>query len=124
MPQITPKNVTISRTADKWFISFKIELEPSVTPKMVDIVGVDLGVKTLATLSTGEVFEGAKSYRKYESLLSRLQWLNRHKEIGSANWSSAQIKIARVASKDCQYSQRYITQTHYLPCQKPRHGCN
>lgn len=96
MPQITPKNVTISRTADRWFISFKIEVEPSVPLKAVDVVGVDLGVLALATLSTGEVFLGAKSYRKYEAKLSRLQWLNRHKVIGSANWKKAQLSIARL----------------------------
>jgi putative transposase len=28
----------------------------------------------LATLSTGEVFDGAKSYKKLESKLSRLQY--------------------------------------------------
>ena len=93
LPQVPVKSATISRTANRWFISFRIEVDQSLPPKLVDIVGVDLGVKTLATFSTGEVFEGAKSYRKYESNLSRLQWLNRHKEIGSANWRKAQIKI-------------------------------
>ena len=89
-------SVTISRTAQDWFISFRIEVEPSITPKTVDVVGVDLGVKALATLSTGEVFEGARSYRKYEASLSRLQWLNRHKVIGSSNWKKAQARIARL----------------------------
>lgn len=59
-------------------------------------MGVDLGIKTLATLSTGEMFQGAMSYRKMEAKLSRLQWLNRHKQKGSANWKKAQIKIARL----------------------------
>ena len=99
LPQVPIKSVTISRTADSWFISFRLEVQQSITPKAVDIVGVDLGVKTLATLSTGEVFEGAKSYRKYESKLSRLQWLSRHKIIGSANWKKAQLTIARLHQK-------------------------
>ena len=91
LPQVPVKSVTISRTADSWFISFKIEVEPSITPKTVNVVGVDLGVSVLATLSTGEVSNGAKSYRKYEAKLSRLQWLNRHKVIGSANWKKAKV---------------------------------
>ncbi|MGL5192360.1 MAG: RNA-guided endonuclease InsQ/TnpB family protein [Chroococcales cyanobacterium] len=94
-----PNSFTISRTADRWFISWKIEVEPTNEPKTHAVVGVDLGVKALATLSTGEVFEGAKSYRKYEKKLSRLQWLNRHKEYGSSNWKKAQIKIARLHRK-------------------------
>ena len=96
---VSPKSVTISKTADRWFISFKIETEPQITEKSVDIVGVDLGVKTLATLSTGEVFEGAKSYRKLESKLSQLQYLNRHKTKFSKNWKKAQGKIARLHSR-------------------------
>lgn len=91
-----PKSVTISRQADRWFISFKFEIEPIATKKSVDVVGVDLGVLHLATLSTGEVIEGAKSYRKYEKKLSRLQWLNRHKVLRSHNWRKAQLKIARL----------------------------
>jgi putative transposase len=97
LPQgLTPKSVTISRHADRWFISFKIEVGPVVTPKPIECVGVDLGVKSLATLSTGEVFEGAKSYKKYEKKLSRLQYLMRHKQIGSSNYKEAQLKIARL----------------------------
>jgi len=97
LPQNTqPKSVTISRQANDWFISFRIEIEPVITPKLVDVVGVDLGIKSLATLSTGEVFEGAKAYRQLESRLSRLQWLNRHKQQGSENWKKAQRAIARL----------------------------
>jgi putative transposase len=96
LPQFQPKSVTISRTAKSWYISFRIEVEPNNTPKTIDVVGVDLGVKSLATLSTGEVFQGAKSYRQLEAKLSRLQWLNRHKQYGSANWNKAQIKIAKL----------------------------
>ena len=96
---ITPKSVTISRKADKWFVSFKVETIPQITEKSVDVVGVDLGIKSLATLSTGEVFPGAKSYRKLESKLSRLQYLNRHKVKFSSNWKKGQLKIAQLHSK-------------------------
>ncbi|MDJ0534496.1 MAG: transposase [Xenococcaceae cyanobacterium MO_207.B15] len=94
-----PKSVTISRKADEWFISFKIEVEPKPTHKTVETVGVDLGVKTLAYLSTGVSFEGAQAYKRYEKRLSRLQWLNRNKVIGSKNWKKAQLKIAKLHTK-------------------------
>ncbi|MDJ0516482.1 MAG: hypothetical protein QNJ74_09585 [Trichodesmium sp. MO_231.B1] len=41
-----------------------METIPQITDKSVDIVGVDLGIKSLATLSTGEVFVGAKYMQK------------------------------------------------------------
>jgi putative transposase len=91
-----PKSITISRQAERWLISFKLEIEPTIPPKITDCVGVDLGLLNLATLSTGEIVEGAKSYRKYEKKLARIQWLNRHKVIYSNNWKKAQVKIARL----------------------------
>ena len=94
-----PKSFTISRTADRWFISWKIETPPTHEASPVAVVGVDLGIKALATLSTGEVFQGAKSYRQYEKKLSWLQWLNRNKVKGSSNWKKAQTKIARLHRK-------------------------
>ncbi|HAG84446.1 MAG TPA: transposase, partial [Cyanobacteria bacterium UBA12227] len=94
-----PKSLTISRTADRWFVSWKIEVEPINQAKSMSVVGVDLGIKALVTLSTGEVMTGAKSYRKYEKKLSRLQWLNRNKVKSSNNWKKTQIQIARLHRK-------------------------
>jgi putative transposase len=97
LPQgVVPKSVTISRQADRWFISFKIETEIKPTTKIVDVVGVDLGVKNLATLSTGEVFEGAKSYRKLEKKLAKLQRIVSRRDLKSNNWYKAQLKVARL----------------------------
>ena len=98
LPQIKPKSVTISRQADRWFISFRFEIEVQESD-CNDVVGVDLGVKALATLSTGEVIVGAKSYKKYETKLSRMQWLNRNKVIGSSNWKKAQLLSCRLHRK-------------------------
>ncbi|WYL94599.1 MAG: transposase [Gloeotrichia echinulata IR180] len=94
-----PKSVTISKQANKWFISWKIELETSKTPKKEEFVGVDLGINHLAILSTTEVFEGAKSYKKSEEKLAKMQYLNRHKQVGSSNYRKTQIKIARLHQK-------------------------
>jgi putative transposase len=98
LPQVLTKSCTVSRQADRWFISFRFEVETQFVTSN-SVVGVDLGVKSLATLSTGEVILGAKSYKKYETKLSRMQWLNRHKIIGSANWKKAQLQIARLHRK-------------------------
>jgi putative transposase len=99
LPQVLIKSCTISRQAKEWFISFRFDVEAEQQTARDSIVGVDLGVKSLATLSTGEVVLGAKSYKKYEAKLSRIQWLNRHKIIGSDNSKKAQLKIARLHRK-------------------------
>ncbi len=97
--EATTQKITISKQAGSWYLSLAFEFSPTPTPKTIDVVGVDLGVKTLATLSYGKVFESANSYRKFEAKLSRLQYLNRNKIIGSGNSRSAQLKIAKLHRK-------------------------
>ncbi|MEH1789962.1 transposase [Nostoc sp.] len=92
LPQLNPKSVSISRQADRWFISFRFEVEQKQSSS-TSIVGVDLGVKALATLSSGEVILGSKSYRRFEAKLSRLQWLHRHQVKGSANWKKRRYRL-------------------------------
>ncbi|WP_016866454.1 MULTISPECIES: transposase [Fischerella] len=71
LPQVLIKSCTISRQSDRWFISFRFDVEQQ-NLNNTSIVGVDLGVKNLATLSTGEVIVGANSYKKYEAWVSLL----------------------------------------------------
>ncbi|NEP85655.1 MAG: IS200/IS605 family element transposase accessory protein TnpB [Okeania sp. SIO2C2] len=97
--EVATQKITISKQAGSWYLSLAFEFTPTSTPKTTEVVGVDLGVKTLATLSTGVVFPGAKSYRSFEDKLSRLQYLHRNKIIGSANWRAAQLKIAKLHRK-------------------------
>lgn len=90
-----PKSVTISRKADKWFISYKVEIEPKQSNSSI-IVGVDLGVLRFATLSTGDQIDSPMPLKKLGKKLSKLQWRNRNKEKFSKNWQKAQTKIARL----------------------------
>ena len=112
---IKPKSVTISRQADKWYISFKIEIAPQPTTKVIHVIGVDLGVLHLATLSNGEIFEGAKALKKLEKKLAKLQYRNRHKQVKSSNWLQAQVKIARLHQRIANIRKDYVHKmTTYL----------
>ncbi|MCK9876750.1 IS607 family element RNA-guided endonuclease TnpB [Frankia sp. Ag45/Mut15] len=57
---------TVSRTAGRWFVSFTVEVDrempggPSRRQRRAGPVGVDLGVKHLAVLSTGEMVANPK----------------------------------------------------------------
>jgi putative transposase len=44
LPQVLTKSATISRQADRWFLSFRFDVETQ-NSKHTDVVGVDLGVK-------------------------------------------------------------------------------
>lgn len=75
---------TVSRVADKWFVSFV--LDASKVPPVyhpIERVGVDLGVKTLATVSDGTCYAMPASNKRAKTKLGKLQWRNRNKVLGS-----------------------------------------
>jgi putative transposase len=96
LPQgITPKTAVISKTANRWFVSFSYEVDLKTTRKEVAVVGVDLGIKTLATLSTGQTFPNPQPYRNAERRLKRLQRAASRKVKGSNNRQKANLKVAK-----------------------------
>jgi putative transposase len=62
-------------------------------------VGVDLGVKALATLSDGGTFEGPKALRKNLKKLRRMSRSLSRKTKGSSNRRKAKLNIARLHAR-------------------------
>ncbi|MCC3246709.1 transposase [Methylocystis sp. WRRC1] len=94
------KRATASREADRWFISLLVEtddVKPVVQPHAE--VGVDLGVKTLATLSTGESIEGPKSHKTALKRLRRANKALSRKRRGSANFREAKRRLAQLHAR-------------------------
>ena len=89
-------SATISRKADKWFVSFQVKHHTQELPESDKIVGVDLGVKTLATCSDGIVFENPKALSKNLKSLRRKQRIVSRKKKGSKNREKAKLKVARL----------------------------
>jgi putative transposase len=92
-------SATVCRTADRWFVSISVEVSQALPVENQDVVGVDLGVRALATLSTGEKIEGPKPHKM---LLGRLKKLNRslHRKVkGSRNRAKARLKISRLHAR-------------------------
>lgn len=75
---------TVSRTADKWFVAFLLDIEklpPIIHP--IEKIGVDLGVKVLATCSDGSKYDMPITTKKAKTKLGKLQWRNRNKVLGN-----------------------------------------
>jgi len=93
-------SATISRIADRWFVSIAIDTtDPVQKPTDQNIIGVDVGLTTMATLSTGEKITGPKPHKR---LLSRLKQLSKavsRKIKGSKNRAKAKIKLARLHAR-------------------------
>jgi putative transposase len=100
-----PKNAkigsaTITEQAGRWYVSICVheevaEPEPAIGP----VIGVDLGVKTLATVSDGREFANPKALRKRLKKLQRLSRWHSRKQKGSANRKKSQRRLARIHAR-------------------------
>jgi putative transposase len=69
-----PKTATIRRTTtDKWFVTIACEWEPTPLPPTGKEVGIDVGLKTFATLSDGQEIANPRFFRQEEHALAKAQ---------------------------------------------------
>jgi putative transposase len=67
-------SMTVSKDADRWFISVQVEQNaPEPNNQIESVLGIDVGIKTLATCSNGEVFENNKYLKKSKKKLAHAQ---------------------------------------------------
>ena len=93
--------MTVSQRAGRWYVSLTVEREdkPVMKPPNGGAVGVDLGVKTLATLSDGTVVENPRYLRKSERKLRRAQQVLSRKTKGSNRRANARVKVAHLHAR-------------------------
>ena len=103
--QIDLPQITVSRQADHWFVSFLLREEvpevtkatwDEITDDEYDVIGVDLGIKDLAITSYGETFHNPKAYKQKIQRLKRYQRSVSRKKKGSKNKKKAILKLARI----------------------------
>lgn len=93
--------MTISQRAGRWYASLTVERdEPTVkqAPKG-GAVGIDLGVKTLATLSDGTIVPNPHSLAADEQRLKRAQKALSRKTKGSKRRAKARERVARIHAR-------------------------
>src|SRR5439155_85286 len=92
----TPKNVTVSKTkSGDYYVSVQCELEQANPINHGPAVGVDLGLKHFAVLSTGEKVDHPQYLRQAERRLKRLQRRLSRTKKGSRNRETARVLVAR-----------------------------
>lgn len=96
------KNCVVSRTANNWYVAFRQEFTPVHTVKTHSVVGVDLGIKTLATLSNGEEYTNVQPFKRCKKKLRKQQ-----KEV-----SRRFVKNAKSQSNNYKKSVLKLSKTH------------
>ena len=103
---------TISEQAGRWFISVLAETEGEERTPTNPPIGIDVGIKSLAVLSSGKSFPNNKYTYKYEKKLARLQRELSRRKKGSNNRAETKAKIAKLHKKIAdsrQYAQHQIS---------------
>src|SRR6266852_8375461 len=87
---------TVSECAGRWYVSIQVTQEAAEPPPAVGpVIGVDLGIKTLAVVSDGREIANPKALRTRIKKLQRLSRWHSRTQKGSANRKKAQKKLAR-----------------------------
>ena len=93
-------NDTISREANgKYYVSVMCELPKKDKLLASTIVGIDLGIKKLITLSDGVIYDNNKYIEKYEKRIKRIQRELSRKVKRSNNYYKCKKKLAILHSK-------------------------
>ncbi len=93
----SPNQCTVSQNAaGQWFVSFLCEEEITKLATLENKIGLDLGIETFVSTSSGEKFNQPKRIRRLRKKLARLQKSHSKKQKGSKNKEKARIKVARL----------------------------
>lgn len=65
----------------KWYVNFTCEVEKEYLISASKVIGIDLGLKTLATCSDGTIIDNPKLLSKYAEKLAKAQRANKKKQV-------------------------------------------
>lgn len=89
-------SATVSEHAGRWFVSIQVEEEQELpTPTATTAIGVDLGIKILATLSDGSTVANPRALKHAQKRLKRLERQKSRRKKGSQNRKKIVKKIAK-----------------------------
>ena len=91
------KTLTIRKSSTgKWYASFSVECEPERLPEIPTLVGIDVGLKTFATLSNADEIANPRFFRKEEKSLAKVQRKHSQLAKGTPQRRKHRKAVARV----------------------------
>lgn len=94
------KTCTVKKDVDQWYVIFTTEIDREIKKIPVETkIGIDVGLKSLLTLSNGEQIEPPKFLRLSEDKLTTEQRKLSKKKLRSNNRNKQRIIVARVHRK-------------------------
>jgi putative transposase len=97
---VKPSSVTISKDcANRYFVSILVDEDIKHLPLTPQMVGLDLGIKSMVALSTGENVGNPRYFAEDEKKLARAQRRHARKKKGSKNRNKARLKVAKIHAR-------------------------
>ena len=94
-----PSSVTVIKDcANRYFLSFVVEVQPISSEPQNPSIGIDLGIKTFAVMSNGEKAE-SPSYKKLDRKVRKLQRKLARQPKDSKRRNVTRIRIAKLHNK-------------------------
>ena len=116
----TVKNVTVSQSCGKWFMSIQTEREVKQPTPQGEAVGIDLGVARFATLSDGTFYVPLNSFKRHETALRKAQQAMSRKTKFSSNWKRAKTCVQRIHARIGNARRDYLHKTTTAISHQPK----
>ena len=128
---------TISRTGEKWFVSFGIEAEklpvhPLLDERSQEFFGIDVGVKQFGTIASSKessTISLPSSIKKEQLKLAKFQWRNRNKQLGGKGKAASKKaikyykKLAKCLGRIANIRRDFIEKTTTKLADEIKHVC-
>ena len=105
------KTGTVRRTNGKWFVCFACAVESELLPPSDEEVGIDVGLKTFASLSSGEFIENPRFFRRDEEALAKAQRKLSKQKRGSKSRRKARKVVSRIHERIRNRRHDFVHQT-------------
>ena len=103
-----PSSVTVIKDrAGRYFLSFVVEIQPEIKPAKNESVGIDLGLKTFAVLSSGQKVD-SPDYLRLERQIRRAQRKLSRCQKGSNRRGIMRLRVARLKAKQVDTRKDFL----------------
>ena len=103
-----PSSVTVIKDcANRYFLSFVVEVQPIQVERQNPSIGIDLGIKTFAVMSNGEKAE-SPSYKKLDRKVRQLQRKLARQPKDSKRRNVTRIKIAKLHNRSADTRKDFL----------------
>jgi len=117
------KNITVSLSCGKWFVSIQTEREVEQPIPQGGAIGIDMGVARFAALSDGTFYAPLNSFKRHEITLRKAQQAMSRKVKFSRHWKKEKLRIQKIHSRIGNARRDYlhktsttISQNHAMVC--------